>query len=467
MEGNPSSSVNRVTRSKTGTGKQQASFNKGTRHDPLKKDRPLKSGSTLENIKAKVNTDKQQQKDQTREMEVETVLIESEDNNMFEEQQQFLQVKYDKGKRKLSQVENESNDGVYNNENEENTEDKYDEDDIQSIYSDNSNMSNHPEWRRNLGLKRYKARALVQNFLGKSIGKKLDWITQELKDKIEYTFIKVEYRKKTKGSYIAIYFNKKEELKKALDLEFVNENKEKFKLEEKSLNTRTTDANNKQTRAVIWDLPVSMKKNELKTELEHRYGKVESISTVLGEMWQKAYVTFADPEDTRNFTKSWSQTIGEDIVRVTPPGVTVSQLKERGEYAVRALGIPPGMTPSEIYNEFKKIGAMTCYVPRNAFYARKRMAILSFESAEIRNNAIGHKWLTEDFTIELMDITTKACHRCYDITHLAKDCPINQKATERTIALQQRMDKFGKVWKRHNPSAYNRIQKRLDPSYAG
>ncbi|CAG8783166.1 25632_t:CDS:2, partial [Dentiscutata erythropus] len=432
MEENPSSSASRVTRSRTGTGKHQESLNKGARHDSLKKDKPLKS-----------------------------------DNQTAEEQQQFLTVKYNKGKRNLSYESDEESSGIQENKNEGNMNEDNGEDDTQSIHSNNSNISEHPIWRQNLGLKRYKVRALVKDFLEKSIGQKLAWITKELKGKIEYTFIKVEYRKKTKGSYIAIYFNKKEKLKKALDLEFINGDKEKFKLKEKSLNICIINANNMQRYTIIWNLPVSIKKNELKTELEHRYGKVESISTVLGEMWQKAYVTFVDPEDARNFIKSWSQIIGEDIVRVTPPGVTTSQLKERGEYAVRALGIPPGMNPAELYNEFKKIGAMTCYVPRNAFYARKRMAILSFESEEIKTGAIGYKWETEDFTVELMDMNVKACHRCYDITHLAKDCPVTQKTNERNIALQQRMDKFGKVWKRHNPSAYNRIQKRLDPSYVG
>ncbi|CAG8784095.1 16295_t:CDS:2, partial [Dentiscutata erythropus] len=365
-------------------------------------------------------------------MEVEIVLIETGENSILDEQQQyvnnqiaeekqqFLTVKYNKGKRNLRYESDEESSRIQENRNEGNMDEDNGEDDTQSIHLSYSNISEHPIWRQNLGLKRYKARALVKDFLGK------------------------KYRKKTKGSYIAIYFNKKEELKKALDLEFINGDKEKFKLEEKSLNMCATNANNMQRHAIIWNLSVSIKKNELKTELEHRYGKVESISTVLGEMWQKAYVTFVDPEDARNFIKSWSQIIGEDIVRVTLPGVTTLQLKEREEHAVRTLGIPPGMTLAELYNEFKKIGAMTCYVPRNTFYARKRMAILSFESNEIKTGAIGYKWETEDFTVELIDMNVKACHRCYDITHLAKD-----------------------LWKRHNPSAYNRIQKRLDPSYAG
>ncbi|CAG8810179.1 3981_t:CDS:2, partial [Dentiscutata erythropus] len=75
-------------------------------------------------------------------------------------------------------------------------------------------------------------------------------------------------------------WRKNEELKKILDLEFQNDNKETFKLEEKVLNRQTK----------------------------------------------------------------------KEVVRVTPPGFTAEQLKNRGEHVVRVIGIPPEMTPVELYN---------------------------------------------------------------------------------------------------------------------
>ncbi|CAG8777705.1 12107_t:CDS:2, partial [Dentiscutata erythropus] len=315
--------------------------------------------------------------------------------------------------------------------------------DINSIYSDGSEESIHAEWRKNAGLKRYRARAPISKFVGKNIGQKLAWLAQELREKVEYTFIKVELKKKTSESCIAIYFNKKEELKKALDLEFQNDNKEIFKLEEKVLNRQTKNKEYMHKRVIIWDLPVNIKKQELRAEIEHRYGKVESIVTNLADMWQKAHVTFVEQEDADNFLKSWSQIIGEEVVRVTPPGFTAEQLKNRGEHAVRVIGIPPGMTPAELYNGLNQIGAQTCYVPRNTFYARKRMAIVAFESEEIKNHAIGHTWTTDNFTINLLDIKIKTCRRCHDPGHLVKECPITLRTSAQTQKLQERMDKFG------------------------
>ncbi|CAG8787751.1 16234_t:CDS:1, partial [Dentiscutata erythropus] len=99
----------------------------------------------------------------------------------------------------------------------------------------------------------------------------------------------------------------------------------------------------------------------------------------------------------------------------------------------------------ELYNGLNQIGAQTCYVPRNAFYARKRMAIVAFESEEIKNHAIGHTWTTDNFTINLLDIKIKTCRRCHDPGHLVKECPITLRTSAQTQKLQERMDKFGNV----------------------
>src|SRR4051794_28534442 len=103
----------------------------------------------------------------------------------------------------------------------------------------------------------------------------------------------------------------------------------------------------------------------------------------VGGVWQKAYVTFKETEDARSFLTEWSQIIGDDVVRVTVLDVTPTQLKDRGEVALIAVGIPQGMTPKELYSYVYSQGAKSCYVPRNSYYARKRIAIISVETQEI------------------------------------------------------------------------------------
>jgi hypothetical protein len=201
-------------------------------------------------------------------------------------------------------------------------------------------------------------------------------------------------------------------------------------------------------------------------EIERKYGKVEFLSMYVGGMWQKAHVTFKQTEDARNFLKEWSQTIGEDVVQVTEPGINSQDLKDRSKFAARVIGIPQGMTPWEIYKQVIGMGAKTCYVPRNSFYARKRMAIISVETQEILDGMVGQKWETENFFMKVIDVKQKTCHRCHGEDHLVKDCPINERDDERNKRTKDNLEKFGNIWKKHNIGAYNRMQRKLDPSYS-
>lgn len=379
----------------------------------------------------------------TRKQGKEILVPEEEDNADGKSEKTIVY----KGKGKETQQENEG--------------------DNNSINSEGSNNSYFAEWRVKLNLKRYVARAKATLFKGKNTGKKLSNITKELENKINYSFARMEYRKKSKGAYISLFFEDRKEWEKILEHEFQTDAGEKFKMEGKPLNSSKLSKKYEQKRAIIWDLPVNWKKQELVAEIERKYGKVEFLSMYVGGMWQKAHVTFKDAEDTKNFLKEWSQIIGDDVVRVTVPGVPPQQLKDRGQYAVRAVGIPQGMTPKELYNYVTTFGAKTCYVPRNGFYARKRMAIISVESQEIMEGLIGQEWITDDFNIKLIDITKKTCHRCHDQNHLVKDCPLNGRDEERNHKYKEQLDKFGNIWKKHNIGAYNRIQRNLDPSYSG
>jgi hypothetical protein len=464
MEGS-SSNVPRVpeTRSRTGaisTEKQSKKVRKNVMETRAEKDASSlgKKNSGHTSKKGEVA------KEVNKTMEIENLTEEYETIEDNTKEQQTVQVVISKGKEKVTDNE-ERGEEEFNKERNDEQQEGIDDDNM-SEKSMGSSNSDFPEWRSQLNLKRYVARAKAALFIGKNYGQKLSEIAKELENKINYTFAKIDYRKKTKGSYITLFFNNKEEWKKALDYEFSSENKENFKLEGKPLNTNKNSKKIQEKRVVIWDIPISVKKQELSAEIERKFGKIDTISMYVGGMWQKAFVTFHDIENARNFLKEWAQIIGEDVVRVTPPGVSPENLKLRGKYAVKAVGIPQGMTPAELYNGLNNVGIKTCYVPRNSFYSRKRIAILSVESEEIVNNIKGHIWETDDFNIRLVGMDEKTCFRCHDTNHLVRNCPVNAERDERNLRLKKNMEKFGEMWKKNNRFAYDRINKRLDPAYS-
>ncbi|CAG8625013.1 11043_t:CDS:2, partial [Diversispora eburnea] len=211
----------------------------------------------------------------------------------------------------------------------------------------------------------------------------------------------------------------------------------------------------------LWDIPLGMRYKELETELGNLYGPIEHMNLRVNNMWQSAIVIFKTVEDAKKLLENWSIIIGDDSLRVTPIDQTFDNLKSRGIYAARVINLPVGITARELIPHIAHLGAKTCYFSRTRNYRRRGEAIISFASEEEKNNALKAVWEKGNFDVKIIDIETKTCHRCHSNEHLVASCPRTIRDNEFRQKNNERLSKFGGIYKKHNPKYFAAINKQV------
>jgi len=211
----------------------------------------------------------------------------------------------------------------------------------------------------------------------------------------------------------------------------------------------------------LWDIPLGMRYKELETELVNLYGPIERMNLRVNNMWQSAIVIFKTVEDAKKLLEKWSIIIGDDSLRVTPIDQTFDNLKSRGIYAARVINLPVGITARELTSHIAHLGAKTCYFSRTRNYRRRGEAIISFASEEEKNNALKAVWEKGNFDVKIIDIETKTCHRCHSNEHLVASCPRTIRDNEFRQKNNERLSKFGGIYKKHNPKYFATINKQV------
>jgi hypothetical protein len=121
-------------------------------------------------------------------------------------------------------------------------------------------------------------------------------------------------------------------------------------------------------RVKLWDIPIGMRYKELAFEISFRFGDIERMNLRTNDMWQSAIIIFRDKSSVEKILTNWSILIGDDAFRVTPISFTADNLKSRGEFTAKVIGLPMGITVRELLPTIETTGAKTCYFPRTRTY---------------------------------------------------------------------------------------------------
>jgi hypothetical protein len=364
----------------------------------------------------------------------------------------FIILDNSKGKEKENSTEQKEK------ENEEDTE----IDDNKSTTSIETNLSEHEKWRIETNAKRYKAWIKLQSLKGKNTKEKTNYFLEELNNKIEWVNLSREKNSNEKGIYLTLTFNNEEELQKALDLELeTNEENTKTKMSRAPLAGK-----NKYiiTNSVVkfWDIPIKINRQVFLQMIENKFGRIKSNSTRINGLYQTCWIEFESQTTAEEILEQKSQIVGDECLRVTSPEIRYAdllKLKETG-FAAKVIDVPPTMTPAELYQIMKQLGAQTCYMPITRNGNKKGIAILNFESQEILNEAVGKGYKVDQHMIRIVSADTKVCHQCKSIDHLVKDCEIAKENKEREFRQKQNYQRFGQTYKRYQPRVYNTLNNR-------
>ena len=338
------------------------------------------------------------------------------------------------------------------------TGDNEDNESVTSYVSENNYQAG---WRNTINANKYKIWTLASKIPGKNIGEKIEKIKKIFSK--EKSLISVTSEYSANNRMITAFFSNENAMQEARKLDLGDNETQPTHMHRAQVFKRNVEKE-KQYGVKLWDIPVGIKYKEIKIELELKYGPIERLSLRVNNMWQSAVVIFKTKEDANTVLENWSILIGEDSLRVTPLDVNIKQLMTRGTHAARVIGLPPGITARELWPYVEKIGAKTCYFSRNRNYQRRREAVISFVSCEARDAALDASWVVDKFTIKIVSIKVLTCHRCYSIEHLAAQCPRTVKDAEYRKKNVERVEKFGDIYKKHNPRYFSVLSKQTSGS---
>ncbi|RHZ46862.1 hypothetical protein Glove_606g131 [Diversispora epigaea] len=100
-----------------------------------------------------------------------------------------------------------------------------------------------------------------------------------------------------------------------------------------------------------------------------------------------------------------------------PVGIRHNELK------IELENLFVGITARELMPRVEKLGAKTCYFPRTRNYRRRGK--LLFPSLQKNKKTLC--LANENFSIKIVDIKTKTCHRCQSDEHLVTNCPRTER----------------------------------------
>jgi len=93
---------------------------------------------------------------------------------------------------------------------------------------------------------------------------------------------------------------------------------------------------------------------------------------------------------------------------------------------------------------------------------KKGIAILNFETQEIKEEAVGKGYKVDQHIIKILDARTKVCHQCRSTDHLIKDCQIAKENKEREFRQKQNYQRFSQTYKRYQPRVYNTLSNKYN-----
>jgi hypothetical protein len=401
--------------------------------------------TTRNDAKSLETDEKQQQKQEKNEGKKVTT---NENENVFNKG--FITLNNNKGKAKENAIEKEATE-----ENEEENE----VEDNNSVTSIETNLSEHEKWRIETNAKRYKAWIKIHSLKGKNLNEKTNYLLNEISDKIQWVNLSREKNPNEKGIHLTLTLNNEEDLQKILQIELeTNEENKKTKMSRAPLagkNKYTT------TNSVVkfWDIPIKVNRQAFLQMIENKFGKIKSNSARLNGLYHTFWIEFESQIIAEEILTQKSQIVGDECVRVTTPEIKYAdllKLKETG-FAAKVLDVPPTMTPAELYTIMKQLGAQTCYMPVTRNGNKKGIAILNFETQEIKDAAVGKGYEVDQYVIKIVSADTKTCHQCKSMDHLVKDCHIAKENKEREFRQKQNYQRFSQTYKRYQPRVYNTL----------
>ncbi|CAG8598410.1 5241_t:CDS:2 [Diversispora eburnea] len=261
----------------------------------------------------------------------------------------------------------------------------------------------------------------ADKILGKNLNEKLENVSLTLKK--QSVVIKIQTESFNNRKMIAAYYDNEEEMKKGKICDVGGYANKPTYMHRAEIFKRNPDKE-MQHGVKLWDVPLGFRNKDIKQELELKFGKITRISLRVNNMWQSAVIIFKEKSSAQKLLANWSIIIGEDSLRVTHLDQTIDNLKSRGQYAARVIGLPNGITARELWPHIEKLGAKTCYFPRTRNYRKKGEAIISFQEEEARENACNAVWegvnldTTSDQRLERIEqVLNELCERLEILEH--------------------------------------------------
>jgi Zinc knuckle len=395
--------------------------------------------------KSKSNIDTTLQlNENTPEVANETLMEENIGNKETNNQPWISVSKGKKGKQKENFLNTNKND----NEKEDN----------ESIVSYESENDYQTDWRNTMNARKYKIWTLASKIPGKNISEKIEKIKKIFCG--EKSLITVTSEFSANNRMISALFSNAEAMQEARKCDVGSNEIQPTHMHRAQIFKRNLEKE-KLFGVKLWDIPVGIKYKEIKTELELKFGQIERLSLRVNNMWQSAIVIFKTQESASKVLENWSILIGDDSLRVTQLDQTIKDLLSRGEHAAKVIGLPPGITARELLPHIEALGAKTCYIPRTRTYRRRAEAVVSFVSGEQRNAALEVAWKVNNFNIKIIDLSIRTCRRCQAEGHFVKDCPRTLRDEEFKEKNVDRLNKFGNIYKKHNPRYFNIVNKQV------
>ena len=117
---------------------------------------------------------------------------------------------------------------------------------------------------------------------------------------------------------------------------------------------------------VVTDIPLFLKLNEVKSRFA-QHGTIQkfSMTTPPNSMYQKALVTYTDPDVVKRWETIWISWCKCQCLRVAPAYHTKEQHDSRFQYTAVLRNIPFGLDGMDLANIFKETNAAAMNLPRN------------------------------------------------------------------------------------------------------
>ena len=142
-------------------------------------------------------------------------------------------------------------------------------------------------------------------------------------------------------------------------------------------------------------------------------------------MYQKATITYTDPDVAKRWEKIWISWCKCQCLRVAPATYTKEQHDSRFQYTAVLRNIPFRLDGMDLINILQDSGAASLGLPRNRVsYGNKPWCYFFFKSQEALDSAIEMNFTLKNRKLvwcSEADIKT-LCPRCSSPNHAAKDC---------------------------------------------